>query len=121
MRKVAFFVPLLAGLVAVACGSSAEPAPAPEPAPQAAPVASTVNFDIMDFTHQNVTVSAGTTVVWTNRDSARHTTTSEEGVWDSGALQTGGTFSFTFPQAGTFKYRCDIHPSMTATVTVNPS
>ena len=40
-------------------------------------------------------------------------------MWDSGLLDTGGTFSFTFGTPGTFAYFCEIHPDiMTATVTV---
>jgi plastocyanin len=39
-------------------------------------------------------------------------------VWDSGSVAPGGTFSMTFPTAGTFPYHCGIHPNMVGTVTV---
>jgi plastocyanin len=35
-------------------------------------------------------------------------------------VQAGGRFSFTFQNAGTFTYRCTIHPGMIGTVTVTP-
>jgi plastocyanin len=71
------------------------------------------------FAPAALTVPAGTTVTWTNQDSDAHTVTSDGGgPLNSKALATGDTFSFTFTQAGTFKYLCTIHPFMTATVTV---
>jgi plastocyanin len=64
-------------------------------------------------------VSVGETVNWTNdEDGVGHTTTSDDGVWQSGTLNPGDTFEHTFEEAGTFTYFCSIHPSMTATITV---
>jgi hypothetical protein len=40
------------------------------------------------------------------------------GVWDSGNLSPGKSFSFTFNQVGTFPYHCNIHSSMTAKIVV---
>jgi plastocyanin len=59
----------------------------------------------------------GTTVRWTNQDNVAHTTTADDGSWD-GSVSSGGTFEFTFSSPGTFPYFCKIHPTMTATVTV---
>ncbi|MBW3666042.1 MAG: cupredoxin domain-containing protein [Actinobacteria bacterium] len=73
----------------------------------------------ISFQPDEITVDAGTTVTWTNQDSIAHTTTSEETVWDSGNLQDGDTFSFTFDEPGTYAYFCEIHPDrMRATITV---
>jgi plastocyanin len=36
-----------------------------------------------------------------------------------GQVAAGSTFSVTFTDAGTFKYFCAIHNSMTGTITVN--
>jgi len=47
-----------------------------------------------------------------------HTTTSDDGLWDSATLQPGEQFSFAFDQPGTYTYFCSIHPSMTATIVV---
>jgi len=66
----------------------------------------------------DLVVLVGDTVTWTNQEAGvPHTTTSDTGVWDSGTLNTGQSFSFTFTQAGTFTYHCTIHPNMTGTVT----
>ena len=72
---------------------------------------------------QSLTVPLGTTVRWTNRDPAPHTSTSgtvsqKSNVWDSGTIGAGGSFSFTFTEPGTFQYFCEIHPFMTGTVVV---
>ncbi|MFH1104348.1 MAG: cupredoxin domain-containing protein [Actinomycetota bacterium] len=64
-----------------------------------------------------LTVSAGTTVIWTNQDQFTHTTTSDDGFWNQ-SLGNGETFEFTFDTPGTYAYHCNIHPSMTGTITV---
>lgn len=68
------------------------------------------------FTPNNRTVSAGTTVTWTNKDGVAHTVTGTG--WGSGNLGQNGTFAHTFDTAGSFPYHCTIHPSMTGTITV---
>jgi len=70
------------------------------------------------FGPADITVPAGTTVTWTNNDSAPHTVTADDGSFGSENLATGDTFSFTFGTPGTYTYHCNIHPSMTATITV---
>ncbi|GEM_PF-1234496 len=97
--------------------------------------AATVNVSIVNFAFspQNITIEVGDTVVWTNNDSSSsiygpvpiiHTTTSGtscptgNGIWNSGSLSTGQSFSFTFNQPGTYPYFCAIH-CFTGTVTVN--
>jgi len=72
---------------------------------------------------ENITISAGTQVRWTN-NHVTHTVTSgtpgsPSGVFNSGNLPNGSSYQFTFSNAGSFPYYCDIHQSMTATVTVN--
>jgi plastocyanin len=65
-------------------------------------------------------VAVGTTVMWMNADSIAHTATSSTGVWDSGAIAPGGSFSRVFNEVGTFPYFCTIHgaASMSGTVVV---
>jgi plastocyanin len=90
---------------------------------QTAPVAADAAVAIQNFAFMPtpLTIPVGTAVMWTNRDSATHTTTSDAGLWDSGMLPTGKSFSFTFAQAGTFTYHCAIHPNMHGTIVVTPS
>ena len=56
--------------------------------------------------------------MWVNRGNTPHTVTSDDGLFDSEALNPGESFMFTFPEAGTFSYHCEIHPFMTGSVTV---
>lgn len=92
--------------------------------PVASPVADTMSEDvaitIADFKFQDqiIEIPVGTTVTWTNDDVMSHTTTSDDGTWDSGKLAQGESFSFTFDTAGTFDYICTLHPSMTGQVVV---
>jgi plastocyanin len=70
------------------------------------------------FNPASLTVTKGTQVTWTNNDSTNHTITSDSGAFASDQVAPGGTFSFTFNDAGTFPYHCSIHTSMKATVIV---
>ena len=81
---------------------------------------SSVSISIQNFAFnpEKITVPVGTTITWTNKDSAPHTVTSNNGAFNSGTLGNGGTFQFTFNTVGTFDYHCNIHRSMTATVIV---
>jgi plastocyanin len=83
------------------------------------PGANQVFIQGMAFTPASITVTAGTTITWTNKDAIAHTVTSDSNVFDSGSIKSGATFSFTFATAGTYAYHCTIHPSMVASVTVN--
>ena len=73
----------------------------------------------MAFSPSSITVVAGTTITWTNKDAAAHTVTSTAGLFNSPSLGTNGTYSRLFTTAGTYNYFCAVHPSMTATVIVN--
>ena len=79
----------------------------------------TVSIEDFFFSPANMTVAPGTTVTWVNNGRAPHTSTADDGAWDSGTLQPGESFSFTFDQAGTYTYLCTIHPDMTGTITVS--
>lgn len=72
------------------------------------------------FSPRVLTIPVGSTVTATNRDEAVHDWTSDRGVWGSGDLRRGQSFSFTFEDPGTYDYLCERHPSMTGTVTVTP-
>ena len=82
------------------------------------PSANTISIKEFKFTPDTLTVSQGTAVTWTNNDTMPHTVTSA-GLFDSGAINNGESFSFTFSTKGTFNYKCSIHPSMTGTIIVN--
>jgi len=77
-----------------------------------------VKIDNFVFTPQTLTVAAGTTVTWTNKDDIPHTAVSTEGVFKSKVMDTDEKFSYTFTKAGTYPYFCSIHPKMTGKVVV---
>ena len=77
-----------------------------------------VKIDNFSFGPQTLTVSVGTTVVWTNRDDIPHTVVSTEGVFKSKVRDTDEMFSYTFTKAGTYPYFCSVHPKMTGKVVV---
>ena len=72
---------------------------------------------------QDISVSIGTTVKWTNNDQTIHTVTSgtpEAGAtatFDSGIVDAGATFEYTFSSPETVDYYCIVHPWMIGSVT----
>jgi plastocyanin len=108
---------LIASLAFItSCSSTAAPAPAAGGA--------SAGIDISGFVFKTAAldVTKGTTVTWSNQDGTTHhvmsgTSPTSDGKFD-GTVAAGGTFSFTFNNAGTFPYFCSIHPSMTGTITV---
>ncbi len=102
---------LAAALLLAASWRAAPPAPAAE----AATVVLAKDFM---FAPASLTIKAGSTVTWTNRDDEPHTVVSDTGQFRSGALDTGESFSFLFDRPGTYHYACSIHPRMVGTVVV---
>jgi plastocyanin len=86
----------------------------------AAPTGPSVSIENFNFVAADLTVKAGTTVVWTNHDDVEHTVTASDGSnsFSSPAIPTDGQFSYTFNTPGTYSYFCAIHPFMTAKVIV---
>jgi len=71
-----------------------------------------------NYDPNDVTVSVGTTVTWTNTGAVAHTvTTDDSATFDSGSLDPQAAFSFTPDSPGTFTYHCTFHPWMTGTLT----
>jgi plastocyanin len=85
----------------------------------AADPAATVSIDNFTFTPGTLTVKAGTTVTWTNKDDIPHAVASATNAFaKSKALDTDDTFSFTFTTPGTYKYFCYLHPHMVGSIVV---
>jgi plastocyanin len=90
----------------------------PTAAENASP-ADAVSIDNFTFTPASLTVKAGTTVTWTNRDDIPHGIAASNNEFKkSKALDTDDNFSFTFTTPGTYKYFCYIHPHMVGTIVV---
>ena len=85
---------------------------------QQKPETAEVKIDNFSFGPGTLTVPAGTTVTWTNRDDIPHTAVSTEGAFKSKVMDTDEKFSYTFTKPGTYSYFCSIHPKMTGKVVV---
>jgi plastocyanin len=73
------------------------------------------------FNPDTLHILAGTTVTWVNCEPPgidSHTSNSETGVWSSGFLAQGATYSHTFSTVGRFNYFCEPHPFMRGVVIV---
>lgn len=90
------------------------------PTPTGVPTASGVTRDVkirdFGFDPSPKIIGVGDTVRWTHVriapgfGSRYHSTTSDQGLWDSGRLGPGGEFTRTFATLGTFPYHCTLHP-----------
>jgi plastocyanin len=54
-------------------------------------------------------ILAGDTLTWTQDGAEQHTITADDGSFDSGIINPGDTFAFTFDASGTYPYYCQIH------------
>jgi 3',5'-cyclic-AMP phosphodiesterase len=77
-----------------------------------------VKIDNFSFTPASITVAAGTTITWTNRDDIPHTVVADDKAFKSKVMDTDEKFSYTFGKAGTYPYFCSVHPKMTGKVIV---
>jgi len=114
LAVVAGFIGLTIG-----CGSSSPSTPSGNNT--GTPVSIVANSSTLTTTAYSpnpVNISVGGSVTWTNNDNTTHTATGNNGSFDSGSIAPGGKFTRTFPTAGTFDYKCTLHPGMVGTVTV---
>ncbi len=86
-------------------------------------VTAEVAMEQFTFNPRDLTVSAGTTVTWTNKDAVPHTVTFDDGSVDSGQIDAGATYSYTFDTPGSYPIYCAYHggaggSGMAMTVTV---
>jgi plastocyanin len=84
-----------------------------------------VEMEDFHFLEADLVVRVGSTVTWTNKDETPHSSTSDDGLWDSGLFDRNESYSFTFEAPGVFHYYCSAHGGpggggMSATVTVIP-
>jgi plastocyanin len=97
-------------------------ADAPATTASAAPVV----VHTKDFAYKplELTVPAGTTVTFVNDDDSAHTVTAvtkgddKKPIFDSGNMDKGQKWSFTFKKPGTYQYVCLYHAFMKAKIVV---
>ena len=125
---VVFGVAVVIGVLRAHASPSSNPAPtvATAPSPTPAPPFGTIfmvpgiNGGPPHFVPPNVTVRAGTTLTWLDRDSADHSATSSDGSFDTGVLSHDGSKSITLKKPGTYSYSDIIESDMTGSVRVVP-
>jgi len=108
------FLPLLLGstvFVALAAHAAAGVSPS---ADSHQPVA----IQKFAFAPKEITITAGTTLVWTNHDETPHTIIATDGSFVSKAMDTDDRYEHMFATAGDYNYFCTLHPYMTGTIHV---
>ncbi len=113
---------LQGALIAAALAAVYAPLLAPIVLParaQSAAAENSVSIDNFTFNPPTLTVKAGTTVTWTNKDDIPHGIASANNAFTrSKAMDTDDSFSFTFTTPGIYQYFCYIHPHMIGTIVV---
>jgi plastocyanin len=82
------------------------------------PATHTVTIEGTAFATANLTVNAGDSIVWVNKDPYPHTATSKAAGFDSRDIAPDTSWSYTAKTKGDFAYVCAIHPSMKGTLHV---
>jgi plastocyanin len=118
MRRRVWILVLAAPVIAAAVLLGSDSRGLAASARQAQASSVEVKIDNFSFGPATLTVAAGTTVTWTNRDDIPHTVVSDDKVFKSKVLDTDEKFSYTFTKPGTYGYFCSIHPKMTGKVVV---
>lgn len=111
--------PAMTATVLVAEAGEPPPPPAPPPVPPPPP-AIDGDMVMVDFAYQpiSLTIALGSTVTFANAGVAPHTVTARSGLFDSGFIASGETYTRTFAAAGTYQIFCTIHPEMAAEIIV---
>lgn len=117
---------LVLGLLVAACGdddteaatttttTGTDATTTTEAAPEDGPTVTIQDFDF----GQPVTVAAGEPITIVNEDGVTHTFTADDGSFDTGGIDGGGSASITVDAPGEYTFHCSIHPSMTGSITV---
>jgi len=108
---------LAMALAPAAAGAARRPAhPSTSSAPPARELA--VAIDGMRFVPATLAVRPGDRVTWVNKDLVPHTVTARDGRFDSKAIASGASFTWTASGRGHVDYACLYHPTMVATLTL---
>jgi len=106
-------------IASAACGSSSSPTmPSNSSGTPVSIVSGSSSLTTTAYSPNPIVLAVGGMVTWKNNDNVTHTATANDGTWDSGSIAPGASFTRTFSTAGSFPYKCTIHPGMVGTVTV---
>jgi plastocyanin len=85
------------------------------------PAPNSISITAKGFNPDTLTVKVGDTVTWSNSSKTAEGVTSETAnLFDSGPLNTGAVYTYTFTQAGTFTYHSTDTSTLTGKVIVSP-
>ncbi len=120
--KITKLLLLVIAIPLLAAGCNAQTAPEVMPTPmeeQSSINANEVIIENFNYGPAEVVVKKGTTITWTNKDSAGHTVTATgDNGPKSNLFGQGETYSYTFDEVGTFEYFCEPHPYMKGVIKV---
>ncbi|MDB4905223.1 MAG: copper-binding protein [Gemmatimonadetes bacterium] len=105
-------------LRAAAAGVAVMVTGAVAPAPRRAPAMHVVRITEFRFQPETLTIAAGDSVRWENRDILPHTATAGDSSFATPELSTGTSSLDYAPVAGDHPYHCDAHPVMRGMLTV---
>lgn len=108
VRTLAIVGALACGIVLPSCIQSARTAERPPARTH------TVLMEGMAFMPDVLTVTAGDTIIWINRDLVPHTATSTAAGFDSKIVEASKSWRYTADRTGDFDYVCSLHPKMVA-------
>ena len=129
MRRIVTFICLIA-IATVACGEEQQTTPPETTTTVQAEVTTTAAAGSSSTPRLSINIAAfrfsgdeagavGDTVQVTNSDSVGHTWTSTDGAFHSGVIGSGETFTYTFDEAGTYPFFCQIHPEMSGSIEID--
>jgi plastocyanin len=82
------------------------------------PSTNTISMAGNTFSPSSLTVAAHTTITWNNNSAIAHTSTSDNGKWDTGNISAGSSSQTVFDSVGTYHYHCRYHSGMVGVITV---
>jgi plastocyanin len=99
-------------------GAPAPVAPGQVPTGPVTGVVSKTLIQGLQFAAATLEIAVGTTIEWKNEDPVPHTVTADDASFDSGMIENGQVWRYTFTRAGSYAFHCTPHPFMKATVVV---
>lgn len=99
-------------VIMAGCGGSKKPSAPPTTVDRL-----TVVLKDVKFQPETVRIRAGETVTWVWKDGSTAHNVHGDGFQND--LITRGTYQHLFTAPGAYKYKCDVHPTMTGTVEVS--
>lgn len=109
-------IPLVGAAVVAALAGGVNPLAAIGAQPAGA--THTVVIEGMAYTPAKLSVKAGDTVEWVNRDLFPHTATAADRTFDSREIAAGASWRYVVKKRGELGYLCTLHPTMKATLLV---